>query len=112
MVMLRKIGIAIGFDREGRVRTRTIRITATKTQTEPENAGSRSSKPSASSVSMLNSNRVNGFAAPDPRTVGGVDGTGRGPVSTVRPNPLQSNAMTVADDADADRPSQSGPEKR
>ncbi|MEZ5782392.1 MAG: hypothetical protein R3D70_12345 [Rhizobiaceae bacterium] len=42
---LRKIGIDIGFEREGRARTRTIRITTAGNAASPEN---RRAQPSAS----------------------------------------------------------------
>ena len=45
---LRKVGIEIGFVREGRARTRTINIT---TSAAPENAGAQPSAPSAPSTS-------------------------------------------------------------
>ena len=61
---LRKIGIEIGFEREGRARTRTITITTTQTSAAPENAGAQPSAPSASSAPMPKSNPANGFAAP------------------------------------------------
>ena len=60
---LRKIGIEIGFEREGRARTRTIRITTTPTHPAPECGGTRPSAPSASSAPMPKSNPANGFAA-------------------------------------------------
>ena len=60
---LRKIGIEIGFGREGRARTRTIHITTTQTSAAPENAGAQPSAPSASSAPTPKSNPANGFAA-------------------------------------------------
>ena len=66
---LRKIGIEIGFGREGRARTRTINITTTPSHPAPENAGAQPSAPSASSAPMPKSNPANGFAALDLRTV-------------------------------------------
>jgi hypothetical protein len=108
---LRKIGIEIGFDREGRSRTRIIRIT-TPNHPVPERAGARPSTPSASSAPMPKSNPANGFAAPDRRTVANhTDGRSSGPVPTVRANPLRSIEMTVADGADAKTPPQSAPEE-
>jgi transposase-like protein len=108
---LRKVGIEIGFDREGRARTRTIRITAA-TQAGPEDAGMRPSAPSAASAPVPKSSGANGFAAPDPRTVADdADGTSGGVVPTVRANSLPRNAGTAADGADANQHSQSGPEK-
>jgi len=46
---LRKIGIEIGFGREGRARTRTIHIATSPTQVTPDNAEARSSASSAPS---------------------------------------------------------------
>jgi hypothetical protein len=108
---LRKIGIDIGFGREGRARTRTIHIAATPSQAVPENAGARSSASSASSASPLKPSSVNNFPAPGLRTVADhADGSTGGNVSTVRANPLRTNGETHADDADANRSLQSAPE--
>jgi hypothetical protein len=76
----------------------------------------RPSASSASSAFASKSNPANGFAAPTMRTVandadGRADGNGRGGAATVRANPLKSNVVTAADDADANRPPQSAPEK-
>ncbi len=112
---LRKIGIEIGFEREGRARTRTIRITTTPNHSAPEYTGTRPSASSASSASSApksKPNSSNGFTALDLRTVANdADGRCGGPGQTVRTNPLRSNAQTGADGADANRPSQSEPEK-
>jgi hypothetical protein len=109
---LRKIGIEIGFDREGRARTRVIRITHASGCPEPERAGPQPSASSTSPAPMPKSNPANGFAAPDPRTVANdADGGGGGPVPTVRANPLKSNGGIVADGVDANHPPQSAPEK-
>jgi hypothetical protein len=109
---LRKIGIEIGFGREGRARTRTITITTTPSPSAPENAGAQPSAPSASSASMPKSNPVNGFAAQSPRTVAhDADGSGNGHAPTVRANPLKTNVGNAADGADANPPPQSAPEK-
>ena len=111
---LRKIGIEIGFEREGRARTRTIHITTTPSHAAPENAGARPSASSASSASAPKSNPANGFAAPPLRTVANdADGqrTSGAGTPTVRANPLKSNAGTAADGADANLPPQSAPEK-
>ncbi len=109
---LRKIGIEIGFEREGRARTRIIHITTTRAIAAPENAGAQPSAPSASSAPMPKSNPANGFAAPVLRTVANdADGSGNGNAPTVRANPLKTNAGTAADGADANRPPQSAPEK-
>jgi hypothetical protein len=99
---LRKIGIEIGFDREGRARTRIIRITITPQHPVPDCDGARQSAPSASSAPLPKSNQANGFAAPDLRTVGiDADDSGRMHLPTVRANPLISNGATAADGADA-----------
>ena len=105
---LRKIGIEISFEREGRARTRMIRITAPN-HSSPEYAGVQPSASSALSAPLPISNAANGFAAPDLRTVASdADG---GPIQTVRASPLKSNARTGADGADANRPPQSVTEK-
>ncbi len=78
---LRKIGIEIGFDREGRARTRVIRITATSADPAPEPGGAQPSAPSAPSALRPKSSPANGFAAPDLRTVANnADGRPNGPV--------------------------------
>jgi hypothetical protein len=110
---LRKIGIEISFGREGRARTRTILIATTQSHAAPENSGAQ---PSAPPASAPKSNAANGFAAPPLRTIandadGGADGNGRDGASTVRGNPLQTNAGTAADGADAKFPCQSAPGK-
>ena len=66
---LRKIGIEIGFDREGRARTRIIRITAASADSAPERGRPQPSAPSASSAPMPKSNPANDFAAQSVRTV-------------------------------------------
>lgn len=110
---LRKIGIEISFARKGRARTRTIHIATPPSQ---ESTGARPSASSAPSAPAPKSNPANGFAVPPPRTVtndadGRADDSGKGGASTVRANPLKSNAETAADGADANHPPQSGPEK-
>ena len=106
---LRKVGIEIGFVREGRARTRTINITASAAA---EIAGAQPSAPSAPSTSKSEPNTTNGFEAPHLRTVAGhADGSGKGNGATVRANPLKANAGTAADDADANPLPQSAPEK-
>jgi hypothetical protein len=108
---LRKIGVEIGFDREGRARTRIIRIATAPADPAQERDGARPSAPSTSSVPTLKSGPANGFAPPDLRTVANdADGRANGPAKAVRANPLKSNAGTAADGADANRPLQSGPE--
>jgi hypothetical protein len=66
---LRKIGIEIGFEREGRARTRTINITTIQAFFTPAKPGAEPSSPSAPSASMPKSNPVNGFPAQPLRTV-------------------------------------------
>jgi hypothetical protein len=108
---LRKVGIEIGFGREGRARTRIIRI-STAEPSSPETGGARPSAPSSPSAPRLIANQVNGFAALDMRTdTNDADGSGDEPVPTVRASPLHSNAGTAADGADANRPPRSAPEK-
>jgi hypothetical protein len=108
---LRKIGIEVGFGREGRARTRTIHITTTPSN-DAENTGARPSAPSASSASALKSNPANGFADALLRTVAeDADGSGRGGEETVRANCLKNNGRTAADGTDANSPAQSVPEK-
>jgi hypothetical protein len=76
---LRKIGIEIGFGREGRARTRTINITTNQTFSTPEKTGAEPSAPSASSAPTAKSNPANGFAAQSVRTVAdAADGSGNG----------------------------------
>jgi hypothetical protein len=109
---LRKIGIEIGFGREGQARTRTINITTIQAFSTPEKPGAEPSAPSASSASTAKSNPANGFAAQSVRTVAdAADGSCNGHALTVRANPLKNSAGTAADDADANPPSQSAPEK-
>jgi len=105
---LRKVGIAISFGREGRARTRTISIT---THCAPDHDGLRPSTPSASSAPREKASQVNGLAPGALRTVGrNADGSDHNGDSTVRAKPLQINARTDADGADANRPPQSAPE--
>ena len=107
---LRKIGIDISFEREGRARTRTIVIT-TKDDPAPENEGTRPSAPSASSTSPAKLNGNKRFTATPLRTVvDDADGRARGTNSTVRASPLKSNGGNGADGADANLPPQSAPE--
>jgi hypothetical protein len=109
---LRKIGIEIIFEREGRARTRTINITAILSHSARENGVERPSAPSASSAPEPKANPVNTFAASPLRTVpNDADGTRAGPLPTVRGNLLRTNAGNDADGADANHPRQSGREK-
>ena len=109
---LRKIGIEIGFEREGRARTRTINIKTIQPSATPEKPETQPSAPSASSAPTSKSNPANGFPAQSVRTVArDADGSGQGNASTVRAKSLENNAGTAADGADANRAPQSAPEK-
>jgi hypothetical protein len=109
---LRKIGVEIAFEREGRARTRTIRINVAGTDPAPERGGAQPSAPSASSAPSAKSSPANAFTEPELRTVANhADGRPNGPVETVRDNPLKSDGGTDADGADANDPLQSEPEK-
>jgi hypothetical protein len=84
---LRKIGIDIGFGREGRARTRIIHITTTGNPTAPETGGAQPSASSAPSAHLPKANPANGFAPPGLRTVGDLaDGSKGGNGSSVRAN--------------------------
>jgi hypothetical protein len=108
---LRKVGIEVGFAKEGRARTRVICITAISNAPSPEYDGSRPSASSASSAPLPKPNTANGFPAHELRTVArDADAKGEGNISTVRANPLKSNGGTGADDADANFPLQSEPQ--
>jgi hypothetical protein len=109
---LRKIGIEIGFEREGRARTRIIRITVADTPSTPECARVQSSAPSASSAFTTEPSQINGFFIPQPRTVAtSADDSDRGSAPTVRVNPLTSNSEADADGADAKKLSHSASER-
>ena len=104
---LRKVGIAIGFEREGRARTRMIRITTAA----PESRGARPSASSAPSADPVKANAGNGLEAQRLRTVGyPADGSKGGNGATVRANHLKTNIKTAADGADEVHPPQSAPE--
>jgi hypothetical protein len=108
---LRKIGIEIVFEREGRARTRIIRITTGPSST-PDTKGARPSASSAPSADRPKLIPANGFAAPSARTVAApADGAVGGDRSTVRANPLKINGETDADGADANHLPHSGPEE-
>jgi hypothetical protein len=113
---LRKVGIEIGFGRQGRSRTRTINIATTQSFSTPEKPGSRQSASSAPSASAPKSNPTNGYAVPPLATVaniadGRADGSDRGAAATVRANPLKTNVGAAVDGADANPGPQSGSEK-
>ncbi len=98
---LRKIGINIGFEREGRARTRTIVIAPTD-DAAVENDGTRPSASSASSASRPKPNPGSGFTTALLRTVGeDADGRAQGDDPTVRGNPLKPNSGNGADGVDA-----------
>ena len=122
---LRKSGIDIEFEREGRSRTRTIRILP-----QPDSCAEQPSAPSAPSASFGTAMSGNGLPDVEVRTVGAVgrgsdrpptvrvpnaaDGTDRadaneGPYRppTVRGKSLDSNAADDADGADANLPGDS-----
>jgi hypothetical protein len=103
--ILRKIGIEIGFGREGRARTRTIRIIAAS-----ENTKAQPSAPSPSSASAPESSPANGFAVSLRTVPSDADGN-TGDPPTVRGSPLKTNGATVADPADANPTLVSGSEK-
>ena len=104
---LRKIGIDIAFEREGRARTRTIVITPTG-DPAPESVGALPSAPSALSVSPAEANAINGLAAAQLRTVDGdADGRSVDACSTVRAKPLKMDREDDASGADANRTPQS-----
>jgi hypothetical protein len=108
---LRKIGVDIGFEREGRARTRMIRITTTGRPTSPETRGAEPSTSSAPPAYPSKANPANGFAAQAKRTVRDpAEGLTGGNGSTVRANQSKTNAATDADGADANYPLQSAPE--
>ena len=98
---LRKVGVDITFEREGRARTRTIRITR-----NAENVGATSSKPSTMSADKSKSPVSNGFQDDSPRTdFPPTDAnTVQAPPETVRTNLPQNNNMSSADGADANMP--------
>jgi hypothetical protein len=108
---LRKIGIDIGFEREGRARTRMIRITTAGKSASPETRGVQPSASSAPPAARSKASSGNGFASPGVRTVAKfADGSAGELGATVRANPLISNAEADADGADARRPPESAPE--
>lgn len=109
---LRKIGIEVSFEREGRARTRVIRITAAGAESVPARGGAQPSAPSAPSAPRPKSVHDNGFGAPDLRTIANdADGCARGKVDSVRGNPVKSIGRDDADGADANRAAHSEPGK-
>jgi hypothetical protein len=109
---LRKIGIEIEFEREGRARTRIIRITAASIPAEPDLDGAQPSTPSTPSGPGAKCSRENGFATAGLRTVDhNADAAQKQPLPTVHANALKSRGATDADGTDANRTAQSEPEK-
>jgi hypothetical protein len=109
---LRKVGIEVAFEREGRARTRVIRITAAPGVATPEYDVAGPSGPSASSAPSMKRIPANGFSPDDLRTVvDHADGILGENVLTARTKPLKFNALTAADAADANSAAQSRPEK-
>jgi hypothetical protein len=109
---LRKIGIEVSFEREGRARTRIVRITAAGADPLPERGGVQPSAPSVPSAPRPKSIPDNDFAASAPRTVvNDADARASGRFDSARASPMKSNGRTVADDADANCAAQSEPEK-
>jgi hypothetical protein len=108
---LRKIGVDIGFEREGRARTRTIRITTTGKPASPETRGAQPSASSAPPAGRPKASSGNGFASPRLRTVGDVaDGSTGESGATARANPVKTNIKIGADGADEVHPPQSLPQ--
>jgi len=111
---LRKKGIEIEFEREGRARTRIIRITNIANHPVPE---SRRTGPSTTSAPMLKNSCGPVSAESDPRTVAnGTDGPSEannlGNAPTVRNTTPTTNSETATDGADAISPPQSRPSER
>jgi hypothetical protein len=99
---LRKVGIEVRFDREGKARTRIIRLTPTSSSRATEQAGARPSAPSASSAPETIPLSFNGLPADGGQAMGGTaDGQGLDPAGTVRAKDLKSNGRDGADGADA-----------
>jgi hypothetical protein len=111
---LRKVGIEIGFSREGRARTRTIHITASPSYRAPEKAGTQPSASSAPSAPMEKTSSANGFGDALSPTIasdadGRADASGAVSAPTVRANPTKSNGGTAADGRDANIANRSVP---
>jgi len=105
---LRKVGVDITFEREGRARTRTIRIAR-----KPERAAARPSAPSVSSAPSPKPMGNNGFDHGDLRTVHAIADANAGPAEpeTVRKNLHQNREMAAADGADEEITLPAGTEK-
>ncbi len=95
---LRKVGIDITFDKQGRARTRMIHISAA-----PENAGAQPSAPSAPHANLhkpLNSKEEGADGMQTVADGGDVDADGRGE-ATFLDKALKSKGADGADGADA-----------
>ncbi len=117
---LRKIGIDIAFQKEkSRARTRTVTITTIQPSAAPEEPGAQPSALSASSANPGKAELGNGFSAQSARTQTSeadakprrADGSGQGDDQTDCANPLENNAGTAADGADANRSPRSAVKK-
>jgi len=109
---LRKIGVDIGFEREGRARTRVIRIAAASSLRALDGAGAEPSAPSAPSAALSAFNPVNSLAMPVLRMVADRAGSIDCPsLPTVRGSTLKCVGRTDADGVNANYALQSAPEK-
>ncbi len=98
---LRKVGVNIEFDKEGRARTRIIRVSC-----GADSSGAAPSRPSAPSAEGAKVASDNGSAGAHVRTVEPpADANGK---STVRENSQDPAVADGADDADAKTREQSG----
>jgi hypothetical protein len=114
---LRKTGIEIVFEREGKARTRIIRVTNLANPSAPDVRGGEPSAPSASSAFTVKSSEVQVSARPDLRTVanradGAADANDPGNAPTVRTSGLRTNSQATTDGADATSSPQSRPSER
>jgi hypothetical protein len=106
VTFLRKTGIEISHEREGKARIRTITISVIA---NPESGGGFASAASASSTSKTKPDPINDLSADDGRTMNGeADANGRGVDPIVRPNPLKNKAADGGDGADAKIPPYTG----
>jgi hypothetical protein len=99
---LRKIGVEIGFGREGRARTRIIRITATGKPALPETGGAQPSASSAPPAYAPKASPANGFTSQAKRTVGNIaDGSTRCNGATVIAHPVWFGGLTRESSSDS-----------
>ena len=113
---LRRVGIEISFEREGRARIRTIVTSNAMSEQTSENTWARASASSASPAPGTKANTINDFPALQLRTVSGAadgstNGIGHDHPSIVRSNSLKTNLPPDADGEDANSPPQSAQEK-